>query len=169
MNTNYGKLSRFLQISPVKNTELLLFSLLVFNFFKTNKNKNILLLGIPEIVNPLIIVPYIFKLGFLNFRRKRYFVRLKNHLVGTFSIVEASNSIHIYSLTVGPQWRKLGIATFILSCLEAQAIRKNKTWLEVSVHKTNNPALRLYTNFGFIKIQESRWFFLFRKLIRKSL
>lgn len=168
MSKNNMKLSRFLQIAPIKYSEFLLFGLIVFKFFRTHENKNILLLGIPKVANSFIIFLYIFKFGFLNLRRKRYFVRLENHFVGTFSIDEMPNSIHIYSLTVNPQWRKCGIATYILNYVEARAICTNKNWLDLSVGKTNYPAIRLYKRFGFIRIGESKWFFLLRKSIRKS-
>ena len=117
MSKNNMKLKRFLQITPVKRTEFLLFGLLVFKFFKKAKNKNIILLGIPRVANFFIIIPYTLKLGLLNLRRKRYFVRLENYLVGTFSVAENPDSIHIYSLTVNPQWRKVGIATYLLNYL----------------------------------------------------
>jgi ribosomal protein S18 acetylase RimI-like enzyme len=162
------KISSFLQITPVKHTEFLLFGLLVFKFFRTPQNKNILLLGIPKVANSFIIFLYIFKFGLLNLRRERYFVRLDNHFVGTFSIDETPNSIHLYSLTINPQWRQRGIATYILNYVEARAICGNKNWLYLSVGKTNYPAIRLYKDFGFIRIEESKWFFLLRKMIGKS-
>lgn len=158
-------LNRFLQITPVKHTEFLLFGLKVFSFFKTSKNKNILLLGIPKAANSLIIFPYIFKFGLLNMKRKRYFVRMGSYLVGTFSVAETPISIHVYSLTVNPKWRQLGIASYVLNYIEEQAIHTKKSCLEISVHKTNNSAIRLYRNFGFVKIGESRWFFNFKKII----
>jgi len=165
MNKSDLKLKPFLKISHVKHNDFLFFGLLVFKFFKTSKNRNILLLGIPNIANFLIVFPYILKIGLFNLRRKCYFVRLEKHFVGTFSVSEEPNSIRIHSLTVNPQYRKLGIATYILNYVEEQAVCAKKNYLELSVRIDNNPALRLYRNFGFIVIKEDRWFFLLKKKI----
>jgi ribosomal protein S18 acetylase RimI-like enzyme len=160
------KLDRFLLITPVKRNQFLLFGLRVFDFFKTSENENILLLGIPKVANCLILIPYIFKIGLLNLKRKRYFVKLGKYLVATFSIAEYKESIHIYSLTVDPKWRKRGIATYILNFLEAKARYANKNWLELAVHKTNGSAIQFYKNFGFVRIDESKWFIHLKKIVR---
>lgn len=166
-SNNNMNLNRFLQITRVKQSEFLLFGYKVFSYFKTSNHKNLLLLGIPRVANLLLVFLYIFKFGFLNLRKKRYFVRLAQYLVGTFSIDEKQNSIQIYSLTINPKWRERGIATYVLKYIETQAINTNRSYLELSVHKTNTLALKFYYNFGFTKIKENRWFFILRKSIKK--
>jgi ribosomal protein S18 acetylase RimI-like enzyme len=157
---------RFLQIMPARKYENLYFNLFAFKFFKNSENRNILLFGISRLANPLIVIPYILGFELINFRRKRYFVRLETHVVGTFVLSEKPEALYIGTLTVNPQYRNLGVATFILTYAERLAMRMKKKWLELSVLKVNNAALRLFEKFGFVKKEDEKRFFTLRKKVK---
>jgi ribosomal protein S18 acetylase RimI-like enzyme len=99
------------------------------------------------------------------FQRRLYFVKLKNRVVGVFVLRERSDALYVASLGIASEYRKLGIATFILSPCTQVADRLGKKWLELTVLKTNIPARQLYRRFGFSDKEERRWSFVLRKRI----
>jgi ribosomal protein S18 acetylase RimI-like enzyme len=140
---------RFLQIKSAKRFRHLHFNLLSFHFFKNSEGGNLLFFGSPQLLSPLTVIPYILAMEVILFRGKRYFVKLKEQVVGMFVIREKPEALYINSLAVAPEYRRLGIATYILNYANNLANQLDKKWLELSVLKVNIPALRLYMKVGF--------------------
>jgi ribosomal protein S18 acetylase RimI-like enzyme len=59
-------------------------------------------------------------------------------------------------VAVSPFYRKIGVATYILNHAHMMARQLGKSALELSVLKTNLPALRLYRKSGFREKKEKR-------------
>lgn len=92
-------------------------------------------------------------------------MKWKQHVVGLFVLREKHGALHISSLAVAPEFRKFGIATYILSYAEKLARRLNKERLELSVLKINAAAQSLYAKFGFVKKEEKKWSYVLSKKI----
>ena len=116
----------------------------------------------------LIALPYVLGCELAFFREERYFVKLKKQVVGVFVLREKSDALYVGSLGVAPEYRKHGIATFILSHCAQVAKRLGKEWLELAVLKTNIPARQLYEKFGFLNKEERKWSFVMRKRINSN-
>ena len=159
-------ISQRLKIVPARRREHLTFNLCTFNFFrKSERGKAMLFFGNSGQLAMLIAIPYILGCELAFFREERYFVRLKKQIVGVFVLREESDALFVGSLGVAPEYRKHGIATFILSSCTQIAKRLGKKWLELTVLKTNIPARQLYERFGFLDKQERKWSFVMRKTI----
>jgi len=156
---------RLLQVKPVRKTEHFSFNLLNFCFFKSRRASNLLFFGKPRLLSPLAVVPYILAMEFIFYRRKRYFVKCKEYIVGIFILREKPEALYISSLAVAPECRGFGIATYILNYANKVAAELNKNWLELSVSKVNALALRLYKKYGFVKKEEKTWSFILRKTV----
>jgi len=156
---------RFLQIKSAKRFGHLRFNLLSFHFFKNSEGGNLLFHGSPRLLSPLTVIPYILAMEVILFRSKRYFVKLKEQVVGMFVIREKPEVLHINSLAVAPEYRRLGIATYILNYANKLAKQLDKKWLELSVLKVNIPALRLYMKIGFIEKKEKKLSFILKTSI----
>lgn len=154
---------QFLKVEHVRKTGHLYFNLLNFQFFKSGERGQALFFGSPKLLSHVAAIPYILALEIVFFRKKRYFVRLDERVVGMFVLREKPDALYISSLAVAPEYRRFGIATYILQYAKTQARRLNKKWLELGVSKLNAPALRLYRKFGFAKKEERKWSFVVRK------
>jgi ribosomal protein S18 acetylase RimI-like enzyme len=162
-------ISQRLKIVPAKRLEHLTFNLFNFNFFRrSERGRAMLFFGNSGQLAMLIAVPYILGCELAFFREERYFVKLKNQVVGVFVLRERSDALYVGSLGVAPEYRKRGIATFILSHCTQVAKRLGKKWLELTVLKTNIPARQLYERFGFSDEEERKWSFVMRKGIHNS-
>lgn len=125
-------------------------------------------LGSLLLLSPLAVIPYVLATEVMFFRRKRYFVRLKEHVVGILVLRDRFNALYVSSLAVAPEYRRLGIAIYMLNYADQVAKRLDKKWLELSVFKGNNAALRLYKKDGFTKKKEGRWSFILRKEVKSK-
>jgi len=157
-----------LQVIPVKGREHLSFNLLHFHFFRNSEKEGFLFFGRNWLITLLIVIPYILALEAIYFRRKRFFVKLEGYIVGIFAFREKLETLHIDSLAVAPEYRKRGIATYILTYTSKLARKMNKKWLELSVLKTNIPALQLYKKLRFVKKEERMWSFILRKRLKSG-
>jgi len=152
-----------LKIVPVRRLEHLMFNLCNFNFFrKSERGKAMLFFGNSRHFAMLIAVPYILGCELAFFGEARYFVKLKRQVVGVFVLREESDALYVGSLGVATEYRKHGIATFILSQCTQVAKRLGKEWLELTVLKTNITARRLYERFGFSNKEKRKWSFVMR-------
>ncbi len=158
--------SRFLQIESVKWREHLFFNLLNFNCFKNSDWRSPLLTESLRKLSPLTVIPYVVFMEIVLFRGKRYFIMLKQHIAGMLVINEKPETLYINNLAVVAEYRKHGIATYMLNQANEIAELLNKNWLELSVSKLNIPALRLYRKSGFTKKKDKRWSFILRKQIQ---
>jgi ribosomal protein S18 acetylase RimI-like enzyme len=159
-------ISQRLKIVAARRLEHLTFNLCNFNFFrKSERGKAMLFFGNSGHLAVLIAVPYILGCELAFFREERYFVKLKKQIVGVFVLREESDALYVGSLGVAPEYRKHGIATFILNRCTQVAKRLGKKWLELTVLKTNTPARQLYERFGFVDKQERKWSFVMRKTV----
>jgi ribosomal protein S18 acetylase RimI-like enzyme len=152
-------LSGTLEIIPVRITEHLLFNLLHFRFFKNSEKRGFLFFGKNWVIALLIVIPYILVLEVVLLRRKRFFVKFKKRIIAIVAFLETSKSLYIESLAVAPQCRRLGMGTCIIAYANKLAIRLRKKCLELSVLKTNIPALKLYEKLGFVRSKEKKWEF----------
>lgn len=154
---------RFLRITPVKRFRHLHFNLLNFHFFKNSEGGNLIFHGSPRLLSPLTVIPYILAMEVILFRGKRYFIKLKEQVIGMFVIREKPEALYINSLAVAPEYRRLGIATYILNYANKLAKQLDKKWLELSVLKVNIPALRLYMKVGFTEKKEKKLSLILKK------
>jgi ribosomal protein S18 acetylase RimI-like enzyme len=88
-------------------------------------------------------------------------------VAGILALKEETETLDVSNLAVSPAYRRVGIATYMLNCATTIAERLCKNALELSVLKTNTPALRLYVKHGFRIERERRRSFVLRKQIRK--
>lgn len=155
-----------LEIVPAKWHEHLFFNLLNFHFFKNSEKIGFLSFGRNWLLTSLIVIPYILTLEVVHSKGKRFFVKSEKRVVGIFVLREKPETLNIDSLAVAPEYRKSGIGTYILTYASKLANRMNKKELELSVLKTNIPALQLYEKRGFIKKEEKKWSFILRKKLK---
>ena len=147
----------------MKSSEHLLFNFYDFRFFNSSENGSAMTFGNSRLLASLIIVPYILSCEAIFLRRRRYFAKLKNHVVGVLILHEKPDALHISSLAVAPEYRRHGIAKQILNFSARIAKKSGKRWLELTVLKKNTPARRLYEKSGFVKKKERRWSLVLQK------
>jgi ribosomal protein S18 acetylase RimI-like enzyme len=149
-----------------RKLEHLSFNLYNFNFFrKSERGKAILFFGNSRLLAPLIAVPYVLGSDLAFFRKERYFVKLKEQVVGIFVLREKCDALYVSSLAVEPEYRRYGIATYILMHCAELASGLGKKWLELTVLKRNSTARRLYEKSGFVKKEERKWSLVLKKSI----
>jgi len=149
----------------VRRLEHLSLNLCEFRFFNSNKQGTAMPFGNSRFLPLLIAVPYILACEVIFFRNQRFFVKLRNRVVGLLILNEKPDALRISSLAVAPEFRRLGIATYILAYAESKAEMLDKDFLELSVLKKNLPARTLYRNSGFSQKEErKRSFILVRKV-----
>jgi ribosomal protein S18 acetylase RimI-like enzyme len=80
---------------------------------------------------------------------------------GRFYTCENENEIRLIDITVLPQFRSKGIASFLLEGLIKKSTKAQK---KITLHVDSlNPALQLYLRFGFVHIKNNgRYYFLER-------
>ena len=145
-----------LRIVHVRTVQHFLFNLHEFNFFRRSEGANYLFFGNPRPLAPLVAVPYVLLCEIIFFRGKRFFVKLKERVVGILVVREKTEALYISSLAVGPEYRRLGTGKSILEYSGELAARMGKSWLELSVLKRNTPARRLYERAGFSLFEERK-------------
>ena len=157
------KIGSFLRIRHVSKREHMRFNMLDFLYFKDSKGLHPLISKSFRLFFPLMIVPYVLGAEVAFFRRRRYFVHLGKQTVGIFALQEKPAALYISSLAVAPEYRMHGIAENMLWPSARLARQLEKKLLELSVLKTNAPALRLYREFGFTVKEERKWSFILAK------
>jgi ribosomal protein S18 acetylase RimI-like enzyme len=139
-----------LRFEAVRGFGRLRFVLLEYVFFRGNEKGSALSLSLPWFLSPLSLTLHMVKSRALSlFRLPCYFVKLGKETVGLLAIQDQNKCLVVTSLGVGRLYRRLGIGTCILGCVEAAAKRMGKKTLEVDVYGKNIPAVRLYTRYGF--------------------
>jgi len=144
------------RVVPVKRAEHLFFNLCHFDFFRKSTGGDYLYFGNLRILAPIVEVPYVLSCEIIFFRKKRFFVKLRERVAGIFIVREKVESLYINSLAVAPQYRRSGLGRFILDFAAKLGKRLGKKWLELSVLKTNDPARRLYAKAGFRMFEERK-------------
>ena len=150
-------ISQILQITRVRTSEHLLFNFYDFKFFNASEKGSAMTFGNSKLLASLIVVPYILSCEAIFLRRRRFFAKLENHVVGVLILHEKPEVLHVSSLAVAPEYRRHGIAKQILNFSAKIAKKRGKRWLELTVLKKNIPARRLYEKSGFVKKEERRW------------
>jgi ribosomal protein S18 acetylase RimI-like enzyme len=145
-----------LRIVPAKRSQHLMFNFHDFRFFNSSEKGSAMPFGNSRLLALLIVAPYVLSCEVVFFRKRRYFVKIGNCVVAVFILHERPNILYISSLAVAPEFRRLGIATCILSYTERVAKRWGKSRLELSVLRKNLPAQALYEKLGFEQAQERR-------------
>jgi ribosomal protein S18 acetylase RimI-like enzyme len=158
----------FLQVKPASKREHLRFNVLNFRYFKDGKGIHPLISKSFKLFSPVMIVPYVLGAEVTYFRRRRYFVNLGKQTVAIFVLHEKPGALYISSLAVAPEYRRHGIAIYMLLLSARLARQLEKSQLELSVLKTNAPALRLYRRFGFTVKEERKWSFILTKTLRSG-
>ena len=141
----------------------MLFNFYDFRFFNSSQEGSALAFGKSRPLASIIAVPYILACEPIFLRKRRYFVKLKNRIVGLLVLHEKPEALYISSLAVAPEYRRRGIAKHILNFSKKIANKRGKRWLELTVLKKNIPARRLYKKSGFVKTEEKRFSFVLRK------
>jgi len=81
---------------------------------------------------------------------RRYLVaKVGSQVVGFGGMLFIGTDGHVTTLSVDPAWRRLGIATRLLSALCRQAIAEGMTAVTLEVRAHNPEAQALYRAFGF--------------------
>ena len=159
-----------LRVKPAVRLEHLRFNKLNFDYFKDSKGIHPFISKALRLFFPIMFVPYVLgaEVAYFRtrrFRRRRYFVRLGEQTVGIFALHEKPDALYVSSLAVAPEYRKHGIAGHMLLHSARIARQLKKTRLELTVLKTNAPALRLYREFGFTLKEERKWSFILAKTL----
>jgi ribosomal protein S18 acetylase RimI-like enzyme len=141
------------------------FNLLDFRFFQNSEHGVAMPFGNSPLLASLIVVPYLLIADVYFFKTARFFLILKGQVVGTLAVREENEALFISSLAVAPEYRRHGIAMYVLGYVSKLAARLNKKWVELSVLKTNVPAQRLYLEFGFTRHKEKKLSIILRKSI----
>lgn len=68
-----------------------------------------------------------------------------------------SNFVYLNRLVVDPQFQGKGIAKEVLKLIEKYMKKVNYETIRLTVYEHNFPAIKLYENFGFIKINKGFW------------
>lgn len=113
----------------------------------------------------LTAVPYILGCELVFFRKERFFVKLKEQVIGIFVLREQCDVLFVSSLAVAPEYRRYGVATYILTHCAKLANELGKKWLELTVLKQNSPALRLYEKSGFVNKEDRKRSLVLKKRI----
>ncbi|MGA2768677.1 MAG: GNAT family N-acetyltransferase [Candidatus Bathyarchaeia archaeon] len=141
---------RYFQLKPVTWRQHFLFNLLNFLYFRKRDYRE----GFSIESNPLFVftvIPYIVFSEVYFFRQRRYFVTVKQQIVGVFALEERTRVLYISNVAISPFYRRIGVATYLLDHAAALARQLDKSILELSVNKVNTPALKLYRKYGFTK------------------
>jgi ribosomal protein S18 acetylase RimI-like enzyme len=155
----------YLKVKQASRLEHLRFNMLDFLYFKDSKGIHPLIAKSFRLLFPLMIVPYALGAEIAYFQRRRYFVNLGRQTVGIFALHEEPAALYISNIAVAPEYRRHGIARYMLSLSIQIAKKLKKTSLELSVLKANAPALRLYREFGFTLKEERKWAFVLAKTL----
>lgn len=150
------------QIRPIRVREHFLFNLLNFLYFRKNDCKSGFLIE-NHPLSLLIIIPYVMFSEAYFLRHKRYFITLKQRTAGVLALKENADALYVSSLAISPFYRRIGAATCILDHITIVTERLHRNALELSVLKTNTPALRLYWKSGFRRKKEKRRSMILRK------
>ena len=110
-----------------------------------------------------IVIPYVLFSEVYFFRQRRYFIAVKQQIVGVLAFEDGTEGLYISNLAVSPFYRRIGVATYLLNYTTALARQLNKNILELSVNKMNTPALKLYMKYGFGKKKEGFSSYILRK------
>jgi GNAT superfamily N-acetyltransferase len=156
-------LHRFLAVETVSGSQHPLFNLLEFRFFESSERGKGLVFGNIPLLMPLLVVPYVLIGEVVHFRKRRFFVKLGERVVGIFVLNVRHGAVIVGGLTVSPSYRRLGVGWFTLERIERMCKSMNVGWLELSVLKKNVPAQHLYKKLGFRKAAERRWSLTLRK------
>jgi len=158
-----------LHFESVSGAKRLQFLLLEYCFFKDSEEGSALPLRLPWLLSPFSLMLYIVKTrALILLRLPCYFVKLETKIVGLLAIQEQHESLRVASLGIAKEYRRLGIGTCILSCIETIAKHMGRRWLEVDVLGKNVPAQRLYAKYGFKLIQSERMLWIMRKQTRTN-
>jgi ribosomal protein S18 acetylase RimI-like enzyme len=150
------------QVKPVRKRQHFLFNLPNFLYFRKSEYEDRFLIeGHP--LSLFIIIPYLMFSEVYFFKQHRYFVTLRHEIVGVFALQERAEALYIGSVAVSPFYRKIGVATYILNYAHIMTRQLGKSAVELSVLKTNLPALRLYRKSGFREKKEKRRSFILGK------
>ena len=155
------------QVEPVSSRKHFLFNLLNFQYFRKSAYEDRLAIEIHPL-SLFIAIPYIIFSEVYFFRQKRYFVIIGQQIIGLFALKQKAEALYISSLAASPLYRRMGVAACILNHALRVADQLQKKAVELSVLKTNTPALRLYVKFGFRKKGEKRRSFTLRIDVKKQ-
>ncbi|MGA2310630.1 MAG: GNAT family N-acetyltransferase [Candidatus Bathyarchaeia archaeon] len=151
----------------MRNQKHLFLNLYEFRFFNSSEQGTAMPFGNFKCA-PLFAVPYVFAAELIFLRNKRFFVKLRNRVIGLLVLIEEPNALHISSLAVAPELRRFGIASYILHYAERAAKRLDKEYLELSVLKKNLAARNLYKKNGFSQKEERKRTLILAKKVRKD-
>ena len=98
-------------------------------------------------------------------KRTLFVAELDGRLVGTLQLVykhpdpamaDGCKSAYLQALEVHPNFRRRGLATFLLDRLEAEARRKRFSRLTLMVEPDNEAALKLYSKRGYKRFKQGQ-------------
>ncbi len=150
----------------VESSEHVLFNLTEFLLFKDSERGLAFPFGAPNVFATLFVIPYTLMAEIIFFRSCRYFIMIENEIAGVLAITSEEDGIYISTIGIERNYRRHGIAGFVLDRVERLASQRGKRRLELSVLKRNTPAQRLYAELGFSKKSETAWSLILQKNIK---
>lgn len=84
---------------------------------------------------------------------KVYAVYVQKEIAGFFWVEKREDVLHIHALIIKNQFQGKGLGKEILHLIQNEYNLGAKV-LELGVHISNNRAINLYENFGFVKIKQ---------------
>jgi ribosomal protein S18 acetylase RimI-like enzyme len=160
-----NRLRSSLKVERIRRSEHFYFNLLEFRFFRDTEGGVTLPFGNNRPVTNLVMMPYVLFAELFLFRAARFFVRLGKYMVGVLVLREREGNLYIASLAVAQEYRRLGVATFVLMYAERLASALHLEGVQLTVLKRNLPAQRLYLKLGFKPRRETRSSFVLQKKI----
>jgi predicted GNAT family acetyltransferase len=160
------KVVTHLRFRKVSTLEHLALNLRNFNIFRRgDSGKAIMFFGTSKFFTWLIAIPYIISSELVFLRTTRFYATIEDQVAGILVLREEQDILYVSDLGVAPEYRGHGIATAMLNYCTKIARTISKSWLELSVLKTNTPARCLYEKTGFVQKENRRWSFVLRKKV----
>jgi ribosomal-protein-alanine N-acetyltransferase len=72
------------------------------------------------------------------------------HVVGFCSVWRVADEIHVNNLAVKPEFRRMGVATALLTHALGEGVRLGARRATLEVRRSNDAARLLYERFGFV-------------------
>lgn len=149
----------------------LLFNWLNFLYFrKRGYERGFSIESGPLGVAVVMVIPYVMFSEVYFWRQRRYFAIMRQQIVGLIALEERAETLYVSNLAVSPLFRRIGVASYVLSYVALKARKLGKKALELSVNKANIPAIRLYIEYGFrLRAEKPRTFILRREIGSRDL
>lgn len=91
----------------------------------------------------------VFKSEIINPNSSYIVAKFKNEIIGFAGFYQCLDEIDITNVVIKKIYRNLGLGKLLFKNLLDLAISKHPTSITLEVAENNNPAIKIYSNFGF--------------------